>query len=284
MDINSVVAAVTFPNLTQNKPALTALGKQLSPDDKANLGTITGISDFEHPEASLRYLPRMEELLAKNPNAVQNMANMPPQIRSAILANAAQKEKAAPGSGFADLEKIARGETPGQAPATPTSPQAAATDPAQTTAPTSATPGDASASTPPAGTPAAQGPDLMKTLMDSNPQMAGMFSRFTEVMQGLMGRLMTGLLGFIGKIFSGMDGSGGNIFAASNNPASNNLGNALAIGGADRHMPLSLQIGAESPRDTRVSDLQKPASAPPTLDGPTNRPDQNGPQFDPGTV
>lgn len=283
MSTNPLGAAM-FPNLTRNEGALTALGKQLSAEDNANLRTITKV-DFERPESTLGALPRMEKLLAENPNAVQNMANMPPQIRSAALADAAQKENANPGSGFAVLESIARGETPGQAPATPTSPQAAATDPAQTAAPTSATPGDAAASsTPPAGTPAAQGPDLMKSLMDSNPQMAGMFSRFTEVMQGLMGRLMTGLLGFIGKIFSGMDGSGGNLFAASNNPASNNLGNALAIGGADRHMPLSLQIGDESPRDTRVSDLQKPASAPPTLDGPTNRPGQNGPQFDPGTA
>lgn len=291
------LAAAMFPNLTRNEPALKALGEQLSPEDSANLRKITGI-DFEHPENSLASLPRMEKLLADNPNAVQNMANMPSQLRTTALADAAQKESAAPGSGFSVLEAIAKGhnpQTPAVEPQTPanTNPAQVAASPTATPGNTPATPSQPAAANPsqPASTPqtgagGTQGQDWMKALMDSNPQMAGMMSRMTEMMQGLMGRLMTGLLGFIGKIFGGMDGSGGNLFAASSNPGSNNLGNALAIGGADQNQRVSLQVGDTPPQDTTVGALQQrgpgtPTTAPAALD-PANRLAQNGPQVEPG--
>jgi hypothetical protein len=296
--VQQMAFLTTYPALVQNQGPLEQLGKSLSPDDKANLGKM-GLN-LDNPMASspgsLKYL---NDVLAQNPSAVQTLAAIPPHVRSEAFRQYADKGQ----KGIVDLGTLATGKTSSQpAPAgAPTSAQPPASSPAApASVPTPPAPTTtAQATTTPtadsqqvqtdsgAQTPGAQGgANFLQQLAQSNPQMADMMSRMTEMMQGLMGKIMTGLVAFIGKIFGGMDGSGGSLFAASNNSGSNNLPNALAIGGADQNARVSHQVGDAAPQDTTVGALQLRGSTPgtppvPAYD-PSNRLALNGPQMEPG--
>lgn len=331
-----LMAQAMFPNLTRNETALRSLGQTLSPEEQANLQTVTGINAAKPEDSGMPNLMRMETLLARNPNALPNMqkffAVTPPQARAQLLKDAAANRD------FSLVERVAHGDfpAPGATPPSPTAgaqppkpvqaaaqptppqpPQPAQANPAQPAAtqppaqPTTQPPAEVAAATPPAaqatqGDPAAQptaanpatsdpaasgaqaqGANPLAQMIQNNPQLSGLMSRMTEMMQGLMGRLLTGFIGFLGKIFGGMDGSGGSLFAASSNPQSNNLGNALALGGADQNQRVSVQVGDEAPQDTTVGALQQrkpdPRATPssPAFD-PANRMALNGPQFQPG--
>ncbi len=279
-----------YPVLAQNQEPLKQLGASLSPDDKANLGKV-GLNLDNPLSSSPQSLKYLNDVLAQNPNGVQTLIQMPPHLRSEAFRLCAEKGK----NGVVDLGALATGKAP--TPASARTVQAAA--PAPNSAQPPATPPAASPATPPAAdtsqaqagsgaqTPGAQGgANFLQQLAQSNPQMAGIMSRMTEMMQGLMGKIMTGLVAFIGKIFGGMDGSGGALFAASNNPASNNLKNALAIGGVDQNARVSYQVGDAAPQDTTVGALQlrgpTPGTPPAPAYDPSNRLALNGPQMEPG--
>lgn len=298
----TLVFAANYPNLVQNQAPLEQLATRLSPEDKANLGKV-GLNLDDPLSSSPESLRFLNGVLAQNPNAVQTLAALPPQARSEAFRACAQKGQ----KGVYDLGTLASGNKPEQ-PQTAAPVQPSQANPAPTTAqtaqqaapaqqqdPSQASPqpdGQQTAgATNPSGasssTPSASSPNPLAQMMSSNPEMANMMSRMTEMMQGLMGKLLTGLMGFLGKIFGGMNGSGGSLFAASNNPGSNNLGNALAIGGADQNQRVSYQAGDAAPQDTTVGALQQrgptPGTTPPTpAFDPANRLGLNGPQMEPG--
>ncbi|HRC26824.1 MAG TPA: hypothetical protein PKX87_05275 [Alphaproteobacteria bacterium] len=302
--VQQMAFLTAYPALVQNRGPLEQLGASLTPDDKANLGKV-GLNLDNPLSSSPQSLKYLNGVLAQNPDGVQTLIQMPPHLRSEAFRLCAEKGP----KGIVDLGALATGKAPGPAPAraaqaaapAPNSAQTPATPPAASpSAPPPPASTTAQAATPPAAdtpqtqagsgaqTPGAQGgANVLQQLAQSNPQMAGLMNRMTEMMQGLMGKIMTGLVAFIGKIFGGMDGSGGSLFAASNNPASNNLGNALALGGADQNARVSHQVGDASPQETTVGALQlrgptSGAPTPPPAYDPSNRLALNGPQMEPG--